>query len=199
LFVIGSKEMIAQGIYFFAYSGTVSRDNENTMNYLKSLVLLQALAGKPITTAAILAAIDELNTKVEQKLCRGVRELKVKYGCPIDKNVYQLYCESRKLSMDREGLAFKTIDLSAIHQSVETFDDAHLEYFLDLCGSFLNVEHSWPSEPAMRQARNRMTQSPTFLRARNRMLTVVSHANPSPSAGLSSSSAAAAAEEDVWG
>ena len=162
LFVMGSKEMMDQGIYFFAHSGAVDSDNENLLNYLKSLVLLQALDGKKITTGAVLAAIDELNSMVERKLHRGVRELKTIQACDIDRDTYQLYCESRSLSMDREGLVFKTIDLSEIHGTVETFDNEHLTEFLHLCGAFMNVENSWPSEPASRQARNKMAHSPTF-------------------------------------
>ena len=176
--MVGTKAMIERGEYWFSYCGAVGAQNENTINLLKSLAMLQQLGSRQVTPAVIAQVIEEMNDLCEQKLCKGIKEVRVEISATIPWDDFQFYCESPTLSLPGPGIAFKTIMLND-RKDVPTFTQEALSEFLDICASFMNVDWVTPVGDADRAAQSRVLASPMYQRSRMRLLAICDHVIPS--------------------
>ena len=176
LFVVGTRESIMEGRYWFRHVGhNVDTNAEAKILYIKGIRMLQELDGRRVTTNNILDCIESLNAKVDEKLCAGVREVAIVRSKDVS-DQYQVYCDTSTLSMPGPGKYFKAIDLRD-EEPTEAFSAEQLHQFLDtLCGC-LNVSDV-PTEPAMKAVRSSILQSPHFQDARARLQAIVSHVVP---------------------
>ena len=196
LFTVGDARSIADGEYMFARIGhNVSAANEKLINFMKACVLLDKLHDRPLSAHNIIKVIRELNVAVEKKLMCGVRELVSFQAKPLANDHWQLYCESSKLSIKKEGSWHTAIDTNAVAGGVRTLDEKYLEMFLQTAAASLDVEMASPVEPAMKESRAMLLTSSTFQRARERLALVNSEAVPHVHRAPPTTGPAAAAAE----
>ena len=186
LFVVGSKQSIAVGEYFYMMIGDeTASEHENTFNYIKSCTTLTELHGTTVTTAALLKVISDMNDRIEQRLSKGVREMVTVRSLGLDECPYddwkgwmehvRLYCENDVLSMAVTGTHFKAIDLNMCREPVGRFTSSGLSSFLDVLAGCLNVDSTVPVEPALRRTRWTLMESRGFKEARGRLLAIAGH------------------------
>ena len=179
LFAVGDAGSIAAGQYMFARIGhNVSSKNEKLIAFMKACVLLDALNGRALTRHSIVRVIAELNVAVERKLLSGVRELVSYQARPIENAHWTLYCESSKLSIKKENTWHTAINTKAVAGGIPTLSEEYLEMFLETAAASLDIEMATAVEPAQKEARKMLMESPTFQRARERLALVSSETVP---------------------
>ena len=185
LLTIGSTESIAEGQYLFAHvRENVSRDNVHLMSFMKTCSLLSHIDGKPLSEKVILQAISELNSAQEKKMCAGVKEVVTFKAKRIPNADWQLYCESERLSIRREGGFHKAIDVSLVKPEIPMLTDEWLTTILDFAAAALDIDMSAHLPPAMQESRRKLMSRDSYQMACKRLRAICNQAMPEPAAPL---------------
>ena len=89
---------------------------------------------------------------------------------PIDKGV-KIYCEDQRLSMNRVGMTYAALQIEP--SEIIQLTPKEVEYIVDMCGSFLNIEGDGNLQPAQKKARWSLLRSPVTMDARKTLLNVL--------------------------
>ena len=132
----------------------------------------------------IVQAISELNSAQEKKMCAGVKEVVTFKAKRIPNADWQLYCESERLSIRREGGFHKAIDVSLVKPEIPMLTDEWLTTILDFAAAALDIDMSAHLPPALQESRRELMSRDSYQMACRRLRAICNQAMPEPAAQL---------------
>ena len=163
---MGTKRMFVIGNFFnpskpplFAYIGDLTGTSlESKLNFLKGVQFLREFRGKKVNREHILEVLESCSERVTKVLLKAIPDkMRLVTSCePKGVRNYKLYCEDHRLSLNTAGKQYWAIDTQKISEPIRFFEHSDVEDLLDFVASVLDLEATYPTEPAMKKAKNEL-------------------------------------------
>lgn len=156
----------------YAFVGKITEQLKNKIKFLKGAQVLKCLNGREITFTNLMKCLEEIGSKTFARL-EKIPELRwVTASDPSTHwraGLFKVICEDNNLSLRRAGKQYASINLGALPQLPQTFDEADVSELVDVIAATLDFENAPTAGPAERRIQRNLSINANVLAFRQRL------------------------------